>query len=77
MSQNVLGLQGLHIFLEQGIKFNKSIKYLDLFDVKFGNDGFSFLENALKTNDTLKSLRICNTSATANVVSYFSRFIRS
>ena len=64
------------MFLEQGLKFNKSIKYLDLFDVKFGNEGIQYLENCLKTNDSLKSLRLCNTHATFNVVNYFQRFVR-
>ena len=60
-----------------GLTYCKSVRYLDLFDVALGYDGMQQLEECLKLNITLKSVRLSNTRAPISIVSYFQKFLKT
>ena len=63
---NKIGNMGMD-FLGDALSVNTSLEYLDLFDVDFSNEGCAYLDQALKTNKALVSLKLANTHVSSDL----------
>ena len=66
IGMNKLGNVGLE-YLADALSLNTALEYLDAFDVNFSNEGATYLDNAIRKNSSLKSIRLANTHVSADI----------
>jgi len=77
LGSNPIGLKGITYFIEQGLKFNKSLRFLDLFDIDVTDKSIPGFVDALESNTSLVSLRMANTHVTIPFVKMFWDYIKN
>ena len=63
---NKLGNIGME-YLADALGLNTALEYLDAFDLNFSNEGAIYLDNAIRKNSSLKSIRLANTHVSADI----------
>lgn len=76
LSANSIGPTGAEYVIEQGLKFNSSLRFLDLFDVDIASKCVPQICDSLQNNTTLVWLRMSNTHVSLKFVDFLWQFVK-